>query len=1663
MARSPATTQLDTGGLMTEGSRSSGAQVTPGGTGTLATTSQMGTISLGTLIQYINQRTYSDLLNLAEILPRKSDMDKKIDIVKFAQRTRQLYVRLLALVKWAASASKVDKCCHIMNFLEKQNSLLTDTADKLFHMTRESLMSARLPHFHIPAAVQTLTTGTYDRLPLSIRQRILSPDPMTSSEKRATLTRLEQIIQHRLVTATLPHQMRTTKVENGRVVFTVDREFEAHLTVMSDNSSDAWRLLSLHILVEDRETGHGKQLVHPLQVNYLQQLVQSRLVDHPHPLQELYSVMHAFCLSLQLEVLYAQTIKLLEERLDSHVRVEEYRQGCSLSLTYWRDLSSSNSAASGGSLTSKTSLGYRLTVQIDPYGPGRPLNLVHTPALPQKECEVAERAIRTEQLSMERLLVHTIYLRTKTRLTHLKQTLDSKLGLTTDKCVVSGSPAMLQVPLLVPCLPSEQLIVTVDTHTGILTPHIPQYPNCILIQDIHAALNAVTSSPTSSPNKLTELISELRYWLMCRRTEKSLQHLAATVHDRLPLMYDPSHPLHTLPKQRVYVTFHRHPNYVLVVSVAERNGSKCEVDLKLYLLLVREASIEDDPNDPSVQTSLPRSYMRAYGLMPLDTFLCSHGPHTKLDVADVTQSSSSSSSVAGGSSNKRHMRDPPVGEPASKRVKVPAYFLPEVVQCVALCDQLCPLAHVSSQLLRQGVRSGGVQVEDGGVGLVVRVVGLPNTPGLSPAVQEALLSSLLSLSVRVQVPQFRGVKCIVAEYIFSNVPFPTVKESSSLNSVNTSLSGIHRRSVVSVHELGSSGVYASSCTDRLVAEWHCIAQLYHLVHAFAAKYTTSNEDVGVTVSSQNGPPLSEIVRVRSYNYKSISLSYGPSFAAYCIVKFSATENNFQLEFGCEGGVRGSSSTTSSGSGGSGSSSGTSGSGSSSGVWAINPHSLLKAQLLEEVVAAKEDGLVRLACLLHATYQPCLALAKLQPTLHPGVLEKRHLACPVEVFSVVAHSGSVVRVIYRNLYCIAVQMLPGGLVAVRDGAFSSFDNSRIIDEFLPIQGLKAFLSKYVDESALSRRRSQSEDDNPPTPVPLEDSPWPVPAKPSSPARHGPITPPVSSNPHTPASPHPVAGGFSASPASGGAFPLASPPSLPGMNPSPAGGLMSHPSPGAFPAASPSGSLQQQHSVASPGFLTVPSPAGCNMSGLAAMQSPAAFMQGGGCLQMSRVLPNKTYAAAIPTLLSHHAFHSLCSQPPPHQVVGEESGGPACVLEQFLGSTYLRRHLHQASKSHNETPSSEGGSVQFKTDSLMVCASLVSNPINCLTLKLQPTPDFSDRWSPDELQVLEKFFSLKVACAPYKPNAMTAFHQILRFPQKILKDCVRIMQLELLGSGQTGAKWLVQWCLTVPPIGHQLVPPGAVGVILSRNKILFFLQLTRASTSTENDSTGGGVIVPVVHDLNTNKTQMARRTEQQQASTSDLSIRVSQAINELMARPVLPLHESSVFPCVRELVMHLNIGPDGLPYPPTSQTPTQPPTLPTSNTSSSTQQIASPHGMASPHNMASPHTPVASSTGHYSPASSGHMPSPAMSQATMAPAPSMIQPGAMGQPNTMGQTGTMGPSGSLGQPGLVAPPNMGMQGPRSMQPGMQGMPGIQGMQPNMPGGQNMQGSYGSGMYR
>lgn len=67
------------------------------------------------------------------------------------------------------------------------------------------------------------------------------------------------------------------------------------LTLMGDGPTIPWRLLDVDFLVEDPEIGDGQTLVHSLQVNYIHQLVQSRLIDSEQPLDDLYACLRMLC------------------------------------------------------------------------------------------------------------------------------------------------------------------------------------------------------------------------------------------------------------------------------------------------------------------------------------------------------------------------------------------------------------------------------------------------------------------------------------------------------------------------------------------------------------------------------------------------------------------------------------------------------------------------------------------------------------------------------------------------------------------------------------------------------------------------------------------------------------------------------------------------------------------------------------------------------------------------------------------------------------------------------------------------------------------------------------------------------------------------------------------------------------------------------------------------------------------------------------------------------------------------------------------------------------------------------------------------------------------------------------------------------------------------
>lgn len=295
------------------------------------------------------------------------------------------------------------------------------------------------------------------------------------------------------------------------------------------------------------------------------------------------------------------------------------------------------------------------------------------------------------------------------------------------------------------------------------------------------------------------------------------------------------------------------------------------------------------------------------------------------------------------------------------------------------------------------------------------------------------------------------------------------------------------------------------------------------------------------------------------------------------------------------------------------------------------------------------------------------------------------------------SPTLIRIAFQGVYCLEVRLRGGGLVSIRDGAYSRFDRINVVMEFIPTQGLKGFLSKYVDENAVYRRRSQSEDDNPPSPIPLDDGPssWSGMRGPASPRDSGlrfaaPQTPPSTSNPHTPASPHPTQQAHSSQQSQQQQqhpnFNMTSPPTH-----------MPHPSPGFMPSSplnqpspmtmSPGPNLYMQGHVDSP-FGAQMSPAAASAwPGSPGMPRPSprpgqspdhkSTQQQQAVPHHSRILPARSWAGAIPTLMTYEAFETLCNSCPLHGIPGPSQMSP---LERFLGCVFMKRQLQRLVKEN-----------------------------------------------------------------------------------------------------------------------------------------------------------------------------------------------------------------------------------------------------------------------------------------------------------------------------------------------------------------------------------------------
>ncbi|MGH0171117.1 UNVERIFIED_CONTAM: hypothetical protein FKN15_075468 [Acipenser sinensis] len=1195
-------------------------------------------VRLSLLIEFLLQRTYHEITLLAELLPRKTDMERKIEIVQFASRTRQLFVRLLALVKWASNAGKVEKCAMISSFLDQQAFLFVDTADRLASLARDALVHARLPSFAIPFAIDVLTTGSYPRLPTCIRDKIIPPDPITKVEKQSTLHQLNQILRHRLVTTDLPPQLANLTVANGRVKFRVEGEFEATLTVMGDDPDIPWRLLKLEILVEDNETGDGRALVHSMQINFIHELVQSRLFADEKPLQDIQQVL--------------------------------------------------------GRKTGTASV-HKVNIKIDEADGSKPLQISHEPPLPACDSKLMERAMKIEHLSVEKLLIDSVHARSHQKLQELKAILKSYNA--SDNSFIETALPTLVIPILEPCGRSECLHIFVDLHSGMFQPMLYGI-DLSTLDDIEKSIN-------DDMKRIISWLQQLKFWLGEQRSRQSVKHLPTVCTDTLHLSNASSHPAGNLSKHKLFIKLTRLPQYYIVVEMFHVAGCPTELEYKYYFLSVSLLDGEEGP---------PTALL-------LQQF--------KPNLEELVLSTKAACGTKTGAKRKLSGDQGAIEPKKPKRAGEMCAFNKVLAHLVAMCDTNMPFIGLRCELSNMDIPHQGVQVE--------------------AATRQVYLTYESPLSEPV------GGRKVV---------------------------------------------------EMFLNDWNSIAQLYECVLEFARSLPDMPSYLNL---------FSEI---RLYNYRKLVLCYGNTKGSSITIQWNSATHKFHISLGTVGPNSGCS----------------------------NCHNIILHQLQE--MFNKTPNVVQLLQVLFDTQAPLNAINKLPTVPMLGLTQRTNTA--YQCFSILPQSPTHIRLAFRNMYCIDIYCRSRGVVAIRDGAYSLFDNTKIIEGFYPAPGLKTFLNMFVDSNQDVRRRSVNEDDNPPSPVGVDAmdtmmsqlQPLQFGKQPGGTGAYPLTSPPTSY--HTGVAPSP--GNIHAANSPSGALRAPSPASFgPTPSPSPLGISMGQTS----NFASPHGALDpsSQYTMMSPSQRAGNWPGSPQVSG----PSPAARMTGmspgnpslhspipdvshspraGTSSQTMptnmpppRKLPQRSWAASIPTILNHNALHVLLLPSPTPCLVPGLAGSYLCSpLERFLGSVIMRRHLQRIIQQEPNLQimnSNEPGVIMFKTEVLKCRVAL--NPKNYETLQLKVTPENTGPWSQEELQVLEKFFEMRVAGPPFKYNTLNAFTKLLGAPTHILRDCVRIMKLELFPDQAAQLKWNVQFCLTIPPSAPPIAPPGTIAVVL-KSKMLFFFQ-------------------------------------------------------------------------------------------------------------------------------------------------------------------------------------------------------------------------------------------------
>lgn len=1472
---------------------------------------------LSYLLEAAIHKTYHELHTMAEILPGKTNLERKKELVKFACRTRQLFIRLLAVVKWAGTAGKVNACENIQNVLERRVRLVRDTSDALAHIAREKLINIRLPNYPITDAVDTLSLGSVNFLPEKISEATTPFIPASDVERQEILPRLQQILTARVAIAELPIQFSTVNIRNGIVTLAVDGEFEVKLSVKSDNLFAPWHIYKTKLFLRDPEEPE-QELIHPAQMQLITTSIQSWLNDCENPLVELYRYLHYYCQSLRLQILFEQACRIRNRSSkQKHLHISNYISCKSFNIEYWKE--SHLNHLQKKSMNNEKSRDICMTIQCDDEGK---FQIIHWPPLPVEDSVAILQLLDKPTFTMEEILNRTISARCQRRFEELKEKI---LSVTSGNIVIDPTIPSLKCELLPESSPEEILFISISPFSGLYK--VVSYMENRFSQQIEHALNR-------DQNNLTEAINLFKIWLIQQRIPSLLSHVNCRVYTRIPTLNPKNDLIAPFINNSSFIELIHNEGYFLLVHVADVD----QLLLQYYLLIIEKRS---SIHEPIVLQQQNLSHQQQ-GISANDEYakwileplvICALDPTAYLrreliEFKNVVHVDKSKEFVTL-SNGVRQARSTSV------------LSLKLLLKLVNYYDEMLTFTFLKEEFQRKrtickGITYGpwtGIPQLD-----IVRTStgdeSFQSNIELSSYVNECFWPRLVSSTIRLTyVLRETTHLCKHSERHWTlQLQFPD-SDYFRYALIKTPLNVMFTCNQISAK-------FYPKIVDFLHNELRSAFELTYLFENYALALIDSND-------------LRAITEVNSFSFFKCSILYGPNFTFNVTLSPGTISNNidshsvatnlFDLGF-----------TT------------------TNAKFLSTAHQLLNNKLI--LFLNRTRSLKQFLRLLHMTSMPIAAIARMNCFNRPVVFVNQG-ACAQPLLTFVPYTECRWRLIFAQVFALDIQICGPNLILVRDGAFSVQLNSGL-NELYPIPRLKDFLVKYADDRGLTYEFTHITDrfrdrdfllpelQLPPSSVSSAATPNPTPfcrtlttANTPTPHLLHPVGTPASTfNPMTPASVGPSSQAQqqvhspSQSAVSPGSSMLVHSP-MTAITGSPMTGntintQLTGPSSVGIPMQSPGPAFDMQTNSpltrasgsTFPSSLLGPSPGTPANVTLTSAPTPLNARSDeyntkvtSSLHSYNRSLPSKPH---YPVYMSQQTFFRMIYTPDGHQW---------SKLEFFLAASLLVKHFSRAasepSDPNNPTVrSSTNESDTYRIENLFLQLAFLFDPQTSIyRLQLTPLIDGNSQqttnfmWQHDEINLFEKFLNdtffptvhetnqsmmpsidiLSLGVMSGRPTLVGALEKMLSMsPPKLLRDLIKIIRLEQ--NPENSHQWRVRWCLTYPQ-GAMMGQMGQVAIHIGNGicgyTFQFIPRTNRNDLSMMGNSSFQHASTPIVfvlsYDPNSNITTMPERLIRSTGGGVN-EYRVQNIVKILSnSRETTMKYECSLYPMIHELASCLPI--------------------------------------------------------------------------------------------------------------------------------------------------------------